>query len=108
MSDLEYQICQLTDKIEPPESGKQSVVITDDDHVKVIAFGFAAGSGLAEHVAPLNAIIQIVTGTAALTVGDESVAGSAGTWIRMAPKTPHSIEAKTPVTMLLTLLKTSE
>ena len=70
-------------------------------------FAFAAGSGLTEHVAPFPAIIQIIKGEASLTVGDETVAGKPGTWIHMAGKTPHSIEAQTPVVMLLTLLKSA-
>ena len=92
-------------ELQPPESGKQSIVVLDDAKTKVVLFAFAAGSGLTEHIAPLPAIIQIINGEAALTVGDESVAGKAGTWIHMAAKTPHSIEAESPVVMLLTLLK---
>ena len=107
MNDHGFQIRQLMDEIQSPESGKQSIVILDDANTKVVLFAFAAGSGLAEHVAPLPAIIQIIKGEATLTVGNESVAGKAGTWIQMAAKTPHSIEAETPVLMLLTLLKGS-
>ena len=99
------QIRQLADEIQPPESGKRSIVLTDDDHTKVILFAFAAGDGLKEHVAPLPAIIQIIHGDAELTVGEEAVAGRPGTWIRMAARTPHSISAQKPLLMLLTLLK---
>ena len=100
-----YQIRQLMDEIQPPESGKQSIVLLDDTNTKVVLFAFAAGSGLTEHVAPFPAIIEIIKGEAALTVGNESVAGKMGTWIQMAAKTPHSIQAESPVVMLLTLLK---
>ena len=100
-----YQIRQLIDEIQPPDSGKQSIVLIDDANAKVVLFAFAAGSGLTEHVAPFPAIIQIIKGEAALTVGNESVAGKMGTWIQMAAKTPHSIQAESPVVMLLTLLK---
>ena len=68
-------------------------------------FSIAAGGGLAEHVAPFDATIQIISGKAMLTVGDKSVKGKQGTWIQMAAKTPHSIKAETPVLILLTLLK---
>jgi len=105
MSHSEYQIRQLANELQPPESGKQSIVLTDDDNAKVVLFAFAAGDGLKEHVAPLPAIIQIINGEAELTVGEEAVAGKPGTWIQMAPKTAHSIKAKTPLVMLLTLLK---
>jgi quercetin dioxygenase-like cupin family protein len=105
MNDHGFQIRQLMDEIQPPDSGKQSIVVLDDTKTKVVLFAFAAGSGLTEHVAPLPAIIQIIKGEAALTVGNESVAGKAGTWIQMAAKTPHSIKAESPVLLLLTLLK---
>lgn len=104
----QYRIRQLADELQPPESGKQTIVLADDANAKVVLFAFAAGAGLAEHVAPLPAIIQIIKGEAALTVGNESVAGKPGTWIRMAAKTPHSINAESPAVMLLTLLKSGE
>jgi quercetin dioxygenase-like cupin family protein len=102
MIEQQFQICQLADDLQPPESGKQSIVLTDDNNTKVLLFAFAAGDGLKEQVAPLPAIIQIIKGEAELTVGEEAVAGKPGTWIHMAAKTPHSIKATTPLVMLLT------
>ena len=105
MKQSEYQIKQLADELSIPESGKQSVVLNDNSKTKVILFSFATGGELAEHVAPFDATIQIISGKAAITVGDESVEGNPGTWIQMVAKTPHSIKAETPVVMLLTLVK---
>lgn len=105
MNQPNYLIKQLTNELAIPESGKQSVVLVDNPKNKVILFTFAAGAGLAEHVAPFDATIQIIAGTAALTVGEQSVEGKPGTWIQMVAKTPHSIKAETPVVMLLTLVK---
>jgi len=105
MTNDSFQIRQLADELQPPESGKQSVVLTDNDNTKVVLFAFAAGDGLKEHVAPLPAIIQIIEGEAELTVGEVAVAGKPGTWIQMEANTPHSIKATTPMVMLLTLLK---
>lgn len=100
-----YLVRQLADEFQPPESGKKNVVLTDDEKAKVMLFTFAAGAGLAEHLAPLPAIIQIIQGEADLTVDEQAVAGKPGTWIQMTAKTPHSIKATTPLIMLLTLLK---
>lgn len=105
MIDSNYLVKQLTDELATPESGKLSVVLVDNSKTKVILFAFAAGAGLAEHVAPFDATIQIVSGIATLTVADEAVDGKPGTWIQMVAKTPHSIKAETPVVMLLTLAK---
>jgi len=101
----QYEIRQLADELKPPETGKQSVVLVDNADTKAVLFAFAAGDGLAEHVAPLLATIHIVQGEATLTVGDETVEGKAGTWIQMVSQTPHSIKALTPVVMLLMLHK---
>lgn len=105
MNQPEYLIKQLADELATPELGKQSVVLNDNVKTKVVLFTFAVGGGLAEHVAPFDATIQIISGTASLTVGDDSVDGKPGTWIQMVAKTPHSIQAKTSVIMLLTLVK---
>ena len=100
-----YLIKQLIYESAFPESAKQSLVQLDNSKTKVILFSFAAGNWRAEHVAPFDAMIQIITGTALLTVGDESVDGKPGTWIHMVAKTPHSIKAEAPVVMQLTLFK---
>ncbi len=105
MSQYEYQVHQLADELQPPESGKQNVVLVDDANTKAVLFAFAAGDGLKEHVAPLPATIQIIKGEATLTVGDQTVEGKPGTWLHLAAKTSHSIKPQTPVIMLLTFLK---
>jgi quercetin dioxygenase-like cupin family protein len=101
----EYQIRQLADELPPPESGKLTTLLADNLNVKVVLFAFAAGEGLSKHVAPLPAMIQIIKGEATLTVGEETVSARSGTWIHMAASTPHSVKARSPLVMLLTLLK---
>ncbi|MCA9191305.1 MAG: cupin domain-containing protein [Planctomycetales bacterium] len=101
----EYHIRQLVDEFPPLDSGKQSTVLADDQRVKIILFRFAAGTGLAEHVAPCSALIQIIHGEARLTVGHESFLASPGTWVQMVAQTPHSVQAATPLMLVLTLLK---
>lgn len=54
-----FQIRQLADELQSPDSGKQSIVLADDASTQVVLFAFAAGAGLAEHAAPMPAIIQI-------------------------------------------------
>jgi quercetin dioxygenase-like cupin family protein len=38
-------------------------------------------------------------------VGAELIDARAGTWLHLPADTPHSVQATTPLTMLLTLLK---
>jgi len=46
-----------------------------------------------------------VRGEADLTLGGDAHAARAGTWAHMDANLPHSIKARTPVTMLLLLFK---
>ncbi|MCA9171465.1 MAG: cupin domain-containing protein, partial [Planctomycetales bacterium] len=79
--------------------------LLDNAQTKVMLFAFAAGAGLAEHLAPSHAIIQVLSGEGMLTAGNRTIEAQAGTWLQMSPKTPHSISATTPLVMTLTLFK---
>lgn len=88
----------------PPDSIVSRTVFTSDK-VKAVLFAFAAGQELSEHTASSPAILHFVKGEARLTLGGDSMDAAAGTWAHMPPNLPHSIFAKTPVVMLLLLLK---
>lgn len=92
-------------EIEPPVNGTLSRTIHQDDRLKAVLFGFAAGQELSEHTASTPAIMHFLKGEADVVLGQDTVTASAGTWIHMPARLPHSILAKTPVCMLLLLLK---
>jgi quercetin dioxygenase-like cupin family protein len=95
----------LAAEVEPPADGTLSRTLYQDDRLKVVIFGFAAGQELSEHTASTPAIMQFLRGEANVTLGTENLSASAGTWIHMTPQLPHSIQARTPLVMLLLLLK---
>ena len=95
----------LAREAEPPAQGILSRTIHADDRLKAVLFGFAAGEELSEHTAAVPAILHIIRGEASLTLGDDPHEAAAGTWAHLPAKLPHSILAKTPVVMLLLLLK---
>lgn len=94
-------------EIEPPVNGTLSRTIHQDERLKAVLFGFAAGQELSEHTASTPAIMHFLKGEADVVLGKDKVAASAGTWVHMPARLPHSILAKTPVSMLLLLLKSS-
>ncbi len=53
----------------------------------------------------MPAVMHFLQGEAKLTLGDDSVEATPGTWVHMPTGLRHSIQAKTPVVMLLLLLK---
>jgi quercetin dioxygenase-like cupin family protein len=107
MNTLHTLIANLSNEIAPPDDGTLSRTVYQDDHLKVVLFGFAAGQELSEHTASMPAIMHFISGEADVTLGPDSVHASDGTWIHMPPQLPHSIRALSPVVMLLLLLKQS-
>lgn len=91
-----------------PEDSIVSRTVHKGDNSKVVLFGFAAGQYLSEHTSTQEAFLQIVQGDATLVIDGDSYEANAGAWVRMAPNIKHSVVAKTPVIMLLYLVKPSE
>jgi quercetin dioxygenase-like cupin family protein len=92
-----------------PEIPAESIVsrkVYSDDLLKVTLFGFAAGEELTKHTAASPATLHFLSGEATLTLGEDTFEAQAGTWVQMPAHLPHSILAKTAVTMLLTLTVT--
>ena len=98
-------ITDLAKEVEPPEDGILTRTLFNDDDVKAVIFGFGQGEELSEHTASMPAILHFLQGEATLTLGDDEVEAQPGTWIHMPPEFKHSVKTKTPVVMLLLLLK---
>jgi quercetin dioxygenase-like cupin family protein len=105
MSHNYTHIVDLAKEVEPPEDGILTRTLYNDDHVKTVIFGFGQGEELSDHTASMPAILHFIQGEATLTLGDETVEAQPGTWIHMAANLQHSVKTKTPVVMLLLLLK---
>ncbi len=105
MNALYTMLDNLDCEIQPPVDGTLSRTIYQDDRLKVVLFGFGAGQELSEHTASMPAIMHFLEGEAEVTLGADAKVATAGTWIHMTAQLPHSIRTKTPVVMLLLLLK---
>lgn len=98
-------ILDLAREAEPPLDGILSKTIYQDDQIKAVVFGFGQGQELSEHTAAKPAMLYFVKGEASVDLGDDIQEAQAGTWVHMPANLRHSIRAKTPVAMLLVLLK---
>jgi quercetin dioxygenase-like cupin family protein len=98
-------INDLAKEGQPPDKGILSRTLYSDARLKVVLFGFAQGEELSQHTASMPAVLQFLQGEATVTLGDDGHEAKPGTWVHMPTGLPHSIEAKTPVVMLLMLLK---
>lgn len=95
----------LAKEVQPPDKGILSRTLFNDDRLKVVVFGFAQGEELSEHTASMQAILHFLQGEATVTLGDDRHEAKVGTWIHMPTGLRHIIQARTPVVMMLMLLK---
>lgn len=97
-------IFDLAKEAEPPADGILSRTIYQDDQTKAVVFGFGQGQALSEHTAAKPAILFFLKGEAVVGLGDDLKDAGPGTFVHMQAGLKHSINAKTPVVMLLLLL----
>lgn len=98
-------IVHLAQQADIPCDGTLSRTLHADDQIKVVLFAMDAGQELSEHTAAVPAIIEMIAGTAQLTLGSEVIEATPGVWVHMPARLPHAVLARTPVVMLLTLLR---
>jgi quercetin dioxygenase-like cupin family protein len=98
-------ILDLVQEAEPPADGIFSRTVFQDEKIKAVLFGFGQDQELSEHTAAKPAILYFVKGEGCVGLGDDVQTAQAGTWVHMPANLKHSIKAKTPLVMLLVLLK---
>jgi quercetin dioxygenase-like cupin family protein len=95
----------LAKEVQPPDKGILSRTLFNDDRLKAVLFGFGQCEEPSEHTASTPAVLHFLQCEAKLTLGDNTREGRPATWVHMPAGLKHSITAKTPVVMLLLLLK---
>lgn len=81
-----------------------SRVVHRGDGLELTVFAFDAGEQLTEHQASRAAVVQVLSGRLRFTVDAEDLDLGPGSWLHMAPGSPHSLVASEPTKMLLTLI----
>ncbi len=95
----------LAAEVQIPDNGILSRTLYNDDHVKIVIFGFAPGQELSAHTAPMAASLHFLSGEARLSLGEDVHEVSAGAFVHMPPQLQHGILARSPVIMMLVMYK---
>jgi quercetin dioxygenase-like cupin family protein len=82
-----------------------SRTIIDKSIGTMTLFAFAEEQGLSEHTAPYDATVQIIDGTADVTIAGTVHRVTAGQLIIMPANIPHSLRAVERFKMLLTMIR---
>ncbi len=71
-------------------------------------FAFDKGEGLSEHSTPHDAVVYIVDGSAAVTVGGKVHTVEVGQALLLPANIPHALTAPVPFKMLLVMIRERE
>jgi quercetin dioxygenase-like cupin family protein len=100
-------ISDLAAEVQVPEKGILSRVLRKDEYVNITLFAFSAGEELSAHSAATPAAIHFVEGNAMVSLAEDTVQATAGSFIYMPPMLSHGIVAITAVKMLLIQVRNS-
>lgn len=82
-----------------------SKILLKKDIGNITLFSFDAGQGLSEHMAPFDAVVQILDGQAEITIGGEKHKVKAGEMLIMPANVPHALHAPERFKMLLVMIR---
>jgi quercetin dioxygenase-like cupin family protein len=102
---LASEALRLEDLITPTDHGIASRILAKNGGGSVTLFAFAGGQGLSEHTAPFDALVLVLDGSMALTIGGKKVDAGAGEIVLLPAGIPHAVEAANAARMLLIMLR---
>lgn len=82
-----------------------SKTILDKPAGTITLFAFDKGQRLSEHQTPYDAVLQVVDGTAVITIAGAEIEVGAGEIIIMPGNVPHAVSAVEKFKMLLTMIR---
>ena len=99
------QVLDLANLVEYGEGAIVSRTLVENDAGTVTLFAFDANQSLSEHMAPFDALVQLVDGKGEFMIGGEAHRLDAGQIVLMPADIPHAVHAIARFKMLLTMLR---
>ncbi|NMM64582.1 cupin domain-containing protein [Clostridium sp. P21] len=99
------KVLNLRDLISYQENQVISRTIAQTPSANITLFSLDKGEGISSHVTSGDAVVQILDGTAEITIGDNVFNVKENETIVMPSGVPHGLEAHEKFKMLLTVVK---
>lgn len=96
---------KLSNAIDYSEGSVVSKQIIKAQTGNITLFAFDNGEGLSEHSAPFDAFVEVLDGTAEITIGGIKHAVAAGEFIVMPANIPHALKAVEKFKMMLVMIR---
>ena len=102
LSPTESGRCSLLEPVQNVDHGIVSRAVLTTPGLRITLFHFAAGQELSAHTSKARALVQILSGTCAFSVGGTVHTLKTGDLLHLTPGVPHSVTAPEVFSMLLT------
>jgi len=102
---LTSQVLELTSLVDYQEGTIVSKMLINKSTGSVTVFAFDKDQELSEHTAPFDAMVQVIEGSATITISGKSYTVSTGNILIMPAHKPHAVQASTPFKMMLVMIK---
>jgi len=96
---------EMSHLVDYQEGRVVSLTLVQNDVLTLTMFAFAQGEGVSTHSAPGDAMVYIIDGEAAITIGNEKIIATAGQTVVMPSNIPHGLDAVEKFKMMLILVK---
>ena len=101
----EPKVTSMLDLVAYQDDAVVSKTIMKKENGNVTLFAFDAGQGLSEHVAPFDALVDILEGKAEIMISGKAYILNSGEMVILPVNEPHSLKAITKFKMTLTMLR---
>lgn len=102
---LEGKILQPADLVDYARGSIVSKTLIDRKSGTLTLFAFDRGQGLSEHVAPYDAVVEILDGEAEITIAGRPLKAKSGDMVIMPANIPHALKAEQKFKMLLIMIR---
>ncbi|MDF2634283.1 MAG: Cupin 2 conserved barrel domain protein [Pelosinus sp.] len=96
---------EMVNLVEYQEGRVVSLTLVQNDALTLTLFAFAKGEAVSTHSAPGDAMVYILDGEAAITVGENKFIATKGQTLVMPSNIPHGLDATENFKMMLILVK---
>lgn len=99
------QAVNITALVDYEEGRVVSRTLSAKPHVNITLFAFDQGEEISAHTSPGDAMVQVLDGTARITIGSDTLDATTGQVVVMPANVPHAVYAESRFKMLLTVVK---
>lgn len=105
LEELAGDVFELSDLVSYQDGTIVSRTLVDTESATVTVFALAEGQTISEHTAPHDAIMQVLDGTATVSINEELYEVETGEALVFPSAEPHALDAQHRFKMLLTMIR---